>query len=74
MKEHTEILSRNLFTQFPAYHAKNLRKNPLTEALRKHASSWREKLTNILATTGIGAILLVSIAFFLIQLAEYSEF
>ncbi|MFW2364777.1 MAG: hypothetical protein ACN4GW_00030 [Desulforhopalus sp.] len=74
MKEYTEILTRNLFTQFPAYHAKNRRRNPLTDVLKRHAPTWREQLTNILATTGIGVILLVSIAFFLIQLAEYSEF
>lgn len=71
MKEHTELLSRNVFALFPNYHVKTERKYSPVNIFKKYASTLREQLVNVLAATGIGAILLVSIAFFLIQLAEY---
>ena len=72
MKEHTELLSRNVFTQFPAYHSKNRGKFSLADIYKKYGPLLREQCINILAATGIGAIFLVSIALFLIQLAEFS--
>lgn len=72
MKEHTELLSRNVFTQFPTYHSRNKGKHTLTEIFKKHGPLLREQLINILAVTGIGAIFFISIALFLVQLAEYS--
>lgn len=72
MKEHTEFINRNFFAQFPTNHTKTEKKYSLKDICTRYAPVVREQLVNILATTGIGAILLVSIALFLIQLAEYA--
>ena len=72
MKEHTEFISRHFFAHFPTNQAKSHRKFPLADIITKYVPTVREQLVNILAATGIGALLLVSIALFLIQLAEYA--
>lgn len=72
MKEHIEFINRTLFTQFPANHSKTRKKYVLEDIFTRYAPTVREQLVNILATTGIGAILLASITLFLIQLAEYA--
>ena len=72
MKEHTEFIDRTIFTQFPANHTKTPNKKVQEDIFTRYAPAVREQLINILATTGIGAILLASITLFLIRLAEYA--
>lgn len=72
MKDHTEFINRNFFAQFPTNHTKTQKTYTLKDIFARYAPTVRGQLVNILATTGIGAILLVSITLFLIQLAEHA--
>lgn len=73
MKESTELISeisQITFTHFPSCDTRQEQTKRLLDSLKRRALSYKRQFISGVATLGIGAILLISIYLFLIQLAE----
>lgn len=71
MKENTETISQIIFTHFPTGSIKENHTRLLFNSLKKQALSFKSQLLSGVVTLGIGTVFLISVYFFLNQLAEY---